>query len=86
MKKLFILISFILIASTAQAGWIASVANSDLPEVKPESKYELDTYGFDVRIYEWTPKDNKNVRCVLAAGNENSSGVACYEVQPSKKK
>lgn len=66
--------------STAQAGWVDSLTTSNWPTQKPTTKYKLDSHGWDVRIYEWTPKDNPNVRCVFVAGNQNSSGVACYDV------
>lgn len=67
------------IALPANAGILGSLASSSWP-TKETTRYKLDAYGFDVRVYEWTPEDNKNVRCILAAGNNNSTGVACYEV------
>lgn len=74
------------VALPANAGMFDSIATSGWDEKRAKSKYKLDVYGYDVRVYEWTPKDNKNVRCVLIAGNENSSGVACYPVEQSKEK
>ena len=87
MKKIIVmLVVFLMISAPAFAGLFSSLATDDWPTENVRSKYKLSTYGYDVRVYEWTPKDNKNVRCVFVAGNENSSGTACYEVEPAKKK
>lgn len=85
MKKVVVIAGAVLIsvlgASVAQAGLFDSAATSGWPTIENVTKYKVSTYGYDVRVYEWTPKDNKNVRCVFVAGNENSSGVACYPVK-----
>jgi len=62
----------------AQAGLFDSAMTSSWDSV--ESKhYKLGAYGFDARVYEWTPLENPNVRCVFVASHK-SSGVSCYEV------
>lgn len=87
MKKiLLIIVATLLAVSSASAGVWDSMATSGWDEKSPTAKYKLDVYGYDVRIYEWTPKDNPNIRCVFAAGNENSSGVSCYPVEKRKEK
>ena len=78
-----LLTTTLLTATSAHAGLFASVATSGWEDKKPDHKYIVETYGYDVRVYEWTPKNNPDVSCVFVAGNENSSGVACY---PKKKK
>lgn len=70
----------------SEAGLFDSAMTSGWEDRKNDHKYKLESYGFDVRVYEWTPKDNKNVRCVFVAGNENSSGVACYDVEKDKER
>lgn len=80
-----LVVGFILI-EPANAGLWDSMATSNMPTQDSEHRYKVETYGYNVRVYEWTPKDNKNVRCVFVAGSENSSGVACYEVEKSKEK
>lgn len=72
--------------SVAHAGLFDSAATSGWPTIEKVQKYKVSTYGYDVRVYEWTPKDNKNQRCVFVAGSENSSGVACYPVEKSKER
>lgn len=84
MKRL--LIAAVMAATTvtsAQAGLFDSAMTSGW-EKKSTDKYKLEVYGWDVRAYEWTPKENPNWRCVFLAGNENSSGSACYPVAPRK--
>jgi len=87
MKKVIIGVSFILVVglatlaatSMSQAGMLDSFMNSDLPEVETTANYEISTYGWDSRVYEWTPAHNPNVSCVFVAANK-SSGVACYDI------
>lgn len=81
MKKLIIAITLMMFATAANAGLWDSIATSDFPVKETTSHYKLDVYGYNVRVYEWTPENNPDVRCVFVAGSENSSGVACYEVK-----
>ena len=84
MKKSIIALivaSVIAIPTVATAGLKDSLLTAGWGTVDPTVKYKMDTYGYNVRIYEWAPKDNKDVRCVFVAGNTNSTGVACYNVK-----
>jgi len=63
----------------AQAGLIDSMLNSGNKTVNSTTVYNLESYGWDSRVVEWTPAMNKNVRCVFVASNK-SSGVACYYI------
>lgn len=71
---------------TTQAGLFDQIATGTWDSVKPTNAYKLETYGYNVRVYEWTPKDNPNMRCVFVAGETNSTGVACYPVDKDKQK
>lgn len=48
---------------------------------KTSTHYTVDTLGYDVRVYEWTPEYSERVRCVFLAGSSDNgtSGIACYE-------
>jgi len=72
-------------ATTASAGFLSAATTTGWP-TKDTVAYKLDTRGYDVRVYEWTPDENPNIRCVFVAGETNSTGVACYEVSAEKKK
>jgi hypothetical protein len=65
------------VAFKTHAGFVDSMLNADLPEVEPTAAYEIDTYGYDSRVYEWTPAHNPDISCVFVASNK-SSGVGCY--------
>ncbi|MDI3325657.1 hypothetical protein QKW35_14860 [Pontibacterium granulatum] len=71
---------------TAHAGLFDQIATGTWDSVEPTAAYKLETYGYNVRVYEWTPKDNPNTRCVFVAGETNSTGVACYPVDKDKQK
>jgi|AntRauTorcE11897_2_1112592.scaffolds.fasta_scaffold28584_2 opacity protein-like surface antigen len=86
MKRLFAgAVLSIALVSPVSAGLWDTAVTSGWPTIENVTKYKVSTHGYDVRVYEWTPKDNKNVRCVFVAGSENSSGVACYPVEDKVK-
>lgn len=84
MKKLLALFTAGILSLQANAGLFSSAITNSWDTKTPTGKYLLSTYGYDVRVYEWTPKDNKDVTCVFVAGQENSSGVACYPKKTKK--
>lgn len=51
-------------------------------EIKITSEYKINAFSsYDSYVYEWTPKENKDVRCIFVVNpNKGESGVACYEV------
>jgi len=81
--KTLLVVGCLILPQVAQAGLLSSIRSSNW-ETKDTVKYKIDVMNFDVRIYEWTPIGNKNIRCVFAAGNQNSSGVACYKIEGAK--
>lgn len=78
MKTLLVLTALLATSLTANAGMKDSLLTAGWEDKEPTSKYKLDTYGYAVRVYEWTPDNNPNVSCVFVAGSTNSTGVACY--------
>lgn len=84
MNKFILATALTLATTTANAGWLTNMASDATRDKgedrKPTAEYNLDTFGNDVRVYEWTPADNKDIRCVFVAGSDNSTGVACYPV------
>ena len=78
------LLAISLVATQANAGFFDTAMTSGWKDKQPTSKYELETYGYDVRVYEWTPEGNPNVRCVAVTGKNGSYSVACYEVKKEK--
>lgn len=85
MKKILVLVLAIaLFATPAFAGWLTNQIAGDGEGTKKSVMYKLEAFGNDLRVYEWTPRENPNVRCVFVAGSENSTGVACYPVEKKK--
>ena len=52
---------------------------------KKTYKYMLESQEFDVRVIEWTPKDNPNIRCMVIVGPQRNSAPVCYPVSRRKK-
>jgi hypothetical protein len=65
----------LLISPQTHAGLFTSAMTSSWDTI--DSKYyKLDARVY-ARVYEWTPLDNPDMRCVFVASNK-SSGVGCY--------
>jgi len=72
-----LLVSF---ATSAHARWLGNAVSGSSETKNPTAQYQLEVTGTNVRVYEWQPQGNKNVRCVIVAGSTNSSGVSCYNI------
>lgn len=85
MKKVLIFAMMMTLAGVANAGLWDSVATSGWPEVTPETKYKLDVYGFDARVYEYRPKGNPDILCIatFTGGNTNTFQQDCI-LSPKK--
>lgn len=68
----------VITATSANAGLFDSVATSDW-KTKQSEKYKLEAYGYDLRVYEWTPNGNPNVTCITAFGDSGPVGLQCFE-------
>ncbi|SMN15866.1 hypothetical protein CRYPA_1835 [uncultured Candidatus Thioglobus sp.] len=78
-NKLSILLVGFLLSISAQAGLWEKMTTMGAETVKPSSEYLIETAGWNIRVYEWIPADNPNVRCMFAAGSQKG-GVACYSI------
>jgi len=85
LKQVAIGLMVMLIPCSANAGMLSAIRSSGW-ETKQTTHYKLDVMNYDARVYEWTPNENPNIRCVFVAGSENSTGVACYPVVDKSKK
>jgi len=72
-------LTMFLLTLSAQAGLWEKVTTMGTQTVKPSSEYLIETAGWNIRVYEWIPADNPNVRCMFAAGSKKG-GVACYSI------
>jgi len=78
MFLLFILITAVTSDAAQQGEWEWAS--------KKTYKYMLVSREFDVRVVEWTPKDNPNIRCMVVLGSEKRFGTVCYPVERKKEK
>ncbi len=47
--------------------------------MKPDYEYELDTWGSNSEIYEFTPKANKKMTCIMyMLDNAKAMGLQCF--------
>lgn len=74
----------VITATSANAGLFDSAATSGW-DTKKSDKYKLEAYGFDLRVYEWTPKGNPDVTCITAFGEKGPVGLQCFETKLPKK-
>ena len=70
----------LLISSSVQAGLWEKITTMGAESKKPSAEYLIETAGWNIRVYEWIPQDNPNVRCMFAAGSQKG-GVACYSIK-----
>ncbi|CAC9590753.1 hypothetical protein [uncultured Gammaproteobacteria bacterium] len=78
-NKLLTLVAVFLLSFSAQAGLWEKMTTMGAETVKPSAEYLIETAGWNIRVYEWIPADNPNVRCMFAAGSQKG-GVACYSI------
>lgn len=79
MKKLLLVLTLLSMSSIASAGWLPDLSTT-VQEVKEVKVYKLKSAGFsNLRVYEWTPLENPNIRCVFVAGSKKG-GTACYPI------
>lgn len=76
MKKI-VLISVIL-SSYLNAGFTWSQIQSWTNKtIKPDAKYSVETEGYNVRVYEFTPVSDPGSTCIMTFTNEKM-GMFCF--------
>lgn len=84
MKKLTLIAAILALTPlTATAGVWTKLSTIGDEVIKPTNTYNVESAGWNVRVVEWTPKENPNVRCVFAGGS-SKGGVSCYTVKVKK--
>ena len=63
----------------------ASWGGNDGEMVEPKRQYEVDAWGSNPDIYEFTPKGYPTKVClILVSGGDASAGIECFD-KPTKK-
>lgn len=82
MKKIMITVFFCFICTVSYAGVFG---NSELRN--PDASYELDTWGANSEVYEFTPKTSPDTVCVVyILDNLKSVSMECFPKTPKKRK
>jgi len=82
MKKVLLASSLVLaltLATSANAGLWEKASTFLDRVVNPTANYNVEASGWNIRVVEWIPEGNKNIRCVFAGGSKKG-GVACYPI------
>jgi len=76
MKKI-VMIGIVILSLMGCDGFSPDIQNN--PLIQPDFEYEIDTWGSNSEIYEFTPKSNPNYTCVMfALDNLNAMGLQCF--------
>lgn len=81
MKKLFLILALAIAPIAANAGLWEKLSTMDQPIVKPTAQYLVEAAGWNVRVVEWVPAYNPNVRCMFVGGSKKG-GATCYPIAP----
>lgn len=66
-------------AKPAEADW-SFWGSMSFEQHQLDAAYKLPTAGYDVRVYEFTPKGNPNLTCVMPfAEKAGAAGLQCFE-------
>jgi hypothetical protein len=77
-SKVLLLTTAIALTSTVAAAGIFSGAITSGWDSKEAKKYKVETYGFDLRVYEWVPEGNPDITCITAFGEAGALGLQCF--------
>ena len=78
MKKYIILISTLFLSTSLNAGmsW-SQIASWKNKTIKPDAQYSVETEGYNVRVYEFTPLTDPGSTCIMTFTNEKMS-MFCF--------
>ena len=77
-KKIFFLSILFAATSTLNAGMSWSQLSSwGNKTIKPDVKYSIETEGYNVRVYEFTPLSDPGSTCIMTFTNEKM-GMFCF--------
>jgi len=81
MKKLLLAaIAAALLSTQAFGFWTASMSAPTTGKlVQPDHEYEIDTWGFNSEVYEFTPRSHTGYTCVmLMLDSGKAMGMQCF--------
>lgn len=85
MKKLSNVVIILSVAALLTAcgdGMITTITTNDL--VQPDYNYEIDTWGSNSEVYEFTPKANTDKTCVyVMLDSGRATSMECFDKKSS---
>lgn len=75
MKKIIIILSIIIYAN-AEMTW-SQVMSWKNKTINPDAQYNIETEGYNVRVYEFTPLTDPGSLCIMTFTNEKM-GTYCF--------
>jgi len=77
MKKIFFIVIAIFITNNLNAISWSQMKSWTNKTIKPDVQYSLETDGYNVRVYEFTPVSDPGSTCVMTFTNEKM-GMFCF--------
>lgn len=74
MNKLLMISGLILTLTACDDG---GMFDQDTPTMNADEVTRIEATGFDLRLYEFTPKTEQNMRCVFVSGDKKA-GLDCF--------
>ena len=79
MKKMMML-ALMLLVTLGLIGCDGSLDTESFKLIQPDHEYEIDTWGTNSEVYEFTPRSNKSMSCVmLMLDNGKAMGLQCFQ-------
>ena len=75
MKKILLLMGLLIIGAQA-VSW-SQLKSWSKKDIQPDAQYNLETEGYNVRVYEFTPLSDPGSTCVMTFTNEKM-GMFCF--------
>jgi len=76
LKVFFVFVALFLTSNLSAISW-SQMKSWTNKTVKPDVEYSLETEGYNVRVYEFTPVSDPGSTCVMTFTNEKM-GMFCF--------
>jgi hypothetical protein len=63
----------------AKAGLFDSLVTTKWETKPADENYKLESYGYDLRVYEFTPMSNPKISCIALYGETGPTGIQCFQ-------
>jgi len=79
MKKILLVVFIAFTSVNASMSW-SQVMSWKNKTIEPDAQYNIETEGYNVRVYEFTPMTDSGSTCVMSFTNEKM-GMFCLQNQ-----